>query len=222
MSIPLKDSLLVPYGANFDAKVTASPQTYSLTAPQALAFHNAYATFLAEYNAVAEAREAGTRSKMLTAAKTTAKKNLLRIGRELYGLVQNSLVVSNADKIDIGVHVRDSQPSPRPVPGTPGDFTVELRGDGALQLRWKCANPPGTAGTIYQIARRIGATGEFVLLGGTGTKSYLDTTVPAGSTGVTYQIQAVRSTGVGLPAQFNVNFGVSASGQAEAGVRLAA
>jgi hypothetical protein len=36
--------------------------------------------------------------------------------------------------------------------------------------------------------------------------------VPAGSSQVTYQIQAVRSTAVGPWAQFNVNFG--APGQA--------
>ena len=32
-----KDTLLVPWGSNFDVKVTASPTTYSLTAGQATA-----------------------------------------------------------------------------------------------------------------------------------------------------------------------------------------
>ena len=36
--------------------------------------------------------------------------------------------------------------------------------------------------------------------------------MPAGSSQVTYQIQAVRSTAVGPWAQFNVNFGVSSAG----------
>ena len=111
-------------------------------------------------------------------------------------------------------------PSPKPPPGTPTDFVVTLGADGALHLKWKCANPPGATGTIYQVWRRIGSGGggEFGYLGGTGTKSIVDATVPAGSAGVTYQIQAVRSTVTGPWAQFNVNFGVGSGGTMTASV----
>ena len=74
---------------------------------------------------------------------------------------------------------------------------------------------PAPVGTIYQVSRRTGATGAggaFVAVGGTGTRSFVDPTVPAGAAAVTYQIQAVRSTAVGPWAQFNVNFGVSGTG----------
>jgi hypothetical protein len=100
-------------------------------------------------------------------------------------------------------------------PGTPTDFTVSLNGDGTLKLKWKCANPAGSVGTIYQVWRRIGGAGgagEFVYLGGSGTKDFTDDTLPAGSAAVTYQIQGVRSTAIGPWAQFNVNFGISSGG----------
>jgi hypothetical protein len=103
-------------------------------------------------------------------------------------------------------------PTPAPPPGKPSDFTVSLEETGALNLAWKCTNPAG--GTIYQIYRRVGATGEFVFLGATGSKTFVDNTVPAGSSALTYQIQAVRSTSVGAWAQFNVNFGAEGSGGA--------
>ena len=90
--------------------------------------------------------------------------------------------------------------------------------NGAVTLKWKCANPAGTSGTIYQVWRRDTPTGDFNYLGGTGSKSFDDATIPAGSGGVTYQIQAVRSTAVGLWAQFNVNFGVSSGGEMTASV----
>lgn len=99
-------------------------------------------------------------------------------------------------------------PAPVPPPGKPTDFTVALQETGALELAWKCANPAASGGTIYQVYRRVGTTGEFAYLGGTGTKGFVDDTLPAGSTQVTYQIQAARSTAVGPWAQFNVNFGV--------------
>ena len=58
-------------------------------------------------------------------------------------------------------------------------------------------------------ARRKIGSGEFQFVGGVGEKKFVDQTVPAGSTTITYQLQAVRSTASGEWAQFNVNFGVS-------------
>lgn len=109
-------------------------------------------------------------------------------------------------------------PSPAPAPGKPTDLVVSLDSSGALALKWKCPNPAGVSGTMYQLRRRIGAAMEFEYIGGTGSKKFLDNKIPAGSTQVTYQIQAVRSTAVGLSAEFNVNFGVSSSGGATASV----
>jgi hypothetical protein len=67
---------------------------------------------------------------------------------------------------------------------------------------------------MYQVYRRIGGgsgdgAGEFTYLGGSGSKKFVDSTVPAGSSQITYQIQAVRSTAVGAWEQFNVNIGTN-------------
>lgn len=109
-------------------------------------------------------------------------------------------------------------PSPVPAPGTPTDFVATLNPDGSLKLRWKCANPAGSMGTMYQVSRRTGSTGAFATIGGSGTKTFDDATVPAGVAGVTYQIVAVRSTAVGVAAQFTVNFGVGGAGEMIASV----
>jgi hypothetical protein len=77
MAIPTKDTLLVAWGSNFDTKATLSPVTYGITAAQALAFHTVYQAFVTAFNAVAAAREAGSRSKLLTSTKNTAKNSLL-------------------------------------------------------------------------------------------------------------------------------------------------
>lgn len=98
-----------------------------------------------------------------------------------------------------------------PPPGTPFDFTVNLLQDGSLELRWKCSNPSGTVGTIYEVKRAInGGAQQFV--GATGVKTFTDDTLPSGSSPVTYQVTAVRSTSRGNPAQFIVNFGVGGGG----------
>ncbi len=103
-------------------------------------------------------------------------------------------------------------PGPVGPPGTPTGFKVKLNQDGSVELTWKCPNPACAVGTVYQVFRRAAADGDFTYIGGSGEKRYLDTTLPTGSSQVTYQIQGVRSTSAGPWAQFNVNFGTSSSG----------
>ncbi|XVJ58669.1 MAG: hypothetical protein HEQ23_04410 [Tepidisphaera sp.] len=113
-------------------------------------------------------------------------------------------------------------PGTTPPPGTPYEFAVGLLQNGAVELKWKCNNPSGTSGTIYEVMRKTGS-GGFVFVGGTGVRVFVDETIPAGSAPVTYQITAVRSTTRGNPAQFTVNFGIggptlTVAGGAEGGL----
>lgn len=113
-----------------------------------------------------------------------------------------------------GVYSLASLPVPQPPAplgplGKPYQFVVRLSEGGALELSWKCTNPPGASGTIYQVSRRLGASeGPFAYVGATGTKTFVDATLPAGSSSVTYRVQAVRSTSVGPEAVCLVSFGV--------------
>ncbi|MBK7405794.1 MAG: hypothetical protein IPJ41_14530 [Phycisphaerales bacterium] len=109
-----------------------------------------------------------------------------------------------------------------PPPGTPFDFRVGLRQDGSVELAWKCNNPAGAGGTVYEILRSD-AGGPMTYVESVGVKKFLDETVPANSGPLTYQITAVRSTLRGSPAQFTVLFGTSATVQeGEGGLSLAA
>ena len=96
-------------------------------------------------------------------------------------------------------------------PGTPFKFTTALREDGSIELKWKCGNPSGTVGTIYEVMRSVNG-GAMTFVGATGVKSFADDTLPSGSANVTYQVTAIRSTARGKPAQFTVNFGVGSIG----------
>ena len=113
-------------------------------------------------------------------------------------------------------------PGAVPPPGTPFDFKTTLNGDGSITLKWKCNNPEGSQGTVYEIARKVGAGGggAFSVLGAVGTRSFVDDTIPAGSSPVTYQLTAVRGQTRGTPSQYVVNFGAGGASVTE--VRLAA
>ncbi len=105
-----------------------------------------------------------------------------------------------------------ASPSPAPPPGTPTDFKVGLNDDGAVLLSWKCPNPSGAAGTIYEVRRKPAGGTAYTYIGATGERKFTDDTLIAGSPAVTYQITAVRSTSRGAPASFNVSFGVGGPG----------
>ena len=95
-------------------------------------------------------------------------------------------------------------PTPVSTLGMPTDFSDQ---SGSLTLKWKCGSPARRERCI----RCFGATRrrESSNTSASSTNTFIDQTIPAGSSQVTYQVQAVRSTATGPWAQFNVNFGVS-------------
>ncbi len=106
-----------------------------------------------------------------------------------------------------------SAPSSVPPPGLCTNLSVTILPTGALTLKWKCVNPAGASGTSYEVARRIGSTGSFVTIGsGGGNKTFIDDTLPSGSSPVFYRVTGVRSTVRGTTNEFVVNFGVSSGG----------
>jgi len=132
--------------------------------------------------------------------------------------------------------------SPVPPPGRPYRPRPALLATGEVLLSWKCDNPRGAGGTVYEVHRTVipatpttptptgsttptpasrtptsrthaadahAATETF--LGVTGTRRFLDATLPAGSATALYRITAVRSTTRGEPALFVINLGVRAA-----------
>jgi hypothetical protein len=204
------DAELYTGSNSFSTKISASPITYGLDAPAALAYASVNGVYASAYLA---AKDPETRTKSKTQAKNDARKNLRIMASDLAKIIEGTSTVTNEQKLDLGLSVR-ATPSPVPPPGTPNRFKVSLLGDGSIELKWKCNNPRGSTGTLYQVWRRIGTSGEFDYLGGSGEKKFTDSTLPAGATNVTYKLQAVRSTASGDWADCNVNFGMPGSGSA--------
>jgi hypothetical protein len=102
-----------------------------------------------------------------------------------------------------------SQPSPQPAPGQPTDLTVTLDPtEGTITLRWKSDNPDGTSGTAYIIRRRLPGETEFMFVGVSGKKSFVDETLIAGPDSVQYTVQGQRANLSGpVSPIFTVNFG---------------
>ena len=204
------DSVFAAGSANFATKISASPISFGLSAAQATAYAALNSSFQSAYST---SLTPSTRTKSSVAAKDSSRVPLRQMASDLGKIIDGS-PVTNAQRIDLGLAVRPT-PAPRPAPGMPNRFTVALAGNGSLTLKWKSNNPKGSSGTMYQIWRRLGAatsTATFTYIGATGQKQFQDSTIPAGTASLTYQLQAVRSTAVGAWAQYNVSFGVSNGG----------
>jgi hypothetical protein len=158
-----------------------------------------------------------TRTKPKINAKNVAKRALVAMASELSKLIDGTASVTEEQRLELGLSVR-ATPTPTPDPGTATDFKVAISVNGDLDVSFKCKNPVGSRGTVYQIWRRVGATGPYTYLCGVGSKKFTDSTIPAGATQLAYQVQAVRSTAVGGWAQCDVNFGAAPSGAMTASV----
>jgi len=101
---------------------------------------------------------------------------------------------------------KPGRPGSAPVPGTPYDFKSNLSQIGEIELTWKCDNPDGTVGTIYQIKRKTDG-GPLVLVGTVGEKKFLDDTIPPGTKECIYEVTAMRSTGKGNVGGYIIQFG---------------
>lgn len=192
---------------------TATPTQIGLVAADCTALAALITTARKAWDAQQAAAEAAK-------AATTAMHNAVRAMHTL-GAVDLAKIKAYADVTnDPNVYAKAQIPmpaTPAPVgpPGTPFDFTVALEQTGAVTLKWKCNNPSGAAGTVYEVRRRLSATGgggTFDYVGSQGVKSFTDDSIPGGSTALTYQITAIRSTKRGTPGQFNVNFGLGGDG----------
>lgn len=102
-----------------------------------------------------------------------------------------------------------ADPSPRPAPGTPTGFKVELLQDGDITLSFKCPNPPRTGATVYRVERRLGygQSQPFVFVVNAKERKFTDSGIPEGTAIATYRIIAETATKNGAPALFAVRFG---------------
>lgn len=97
--------------------------------------------------------------------------------------------------------------SPRPAPGTPVLFKIDLEQNGSLIVSFKCPNPPRVGALTYRVERSLGAQAPFVFLMNAKERRFEDDTVPNGSGDVTYRVTAQSSTKDGPPGYFTVRFG---------------
>lgn len=191
----------------------ANAQAIGLTNTQATAFDalakNARSAYNDKLAAEANARIANGAMRDTVAETRRMASTLIRTIRAFAEASPNPHEIYNLAQIPA-----PQPPKPAPPPAKPTDLSVELDPvTGALRLRWKAANPPGTTGTSYIIRRRTSTSAPFEFIGATGSKSFVDSTFIAGPDSVQYTVQGQRADSAGpLSDIFTINFGRTPGG----------
>lgn len=133
--LPRRESELLTWAQHFDATLATSAGTYNLSAGQAAAFN---ALFTAFQNAYMTATNPPTRTTPAIAAKKTAKQAMVNGPggiRELARLIQAAPSVTDQEKLDIGLPIHDTEPSPVPPPTIAPEIDFMMTGTRTIRIR---------------------------------------------------------------------------------------
>ncbi len=115
------DGGLVPQSQDFSGKISATPTTYGLVAADATALASDVTAYV---NAFDAATDPATRTRVTIETKDTAKDVLIARMRSYGRRIQANPAVTSAQKVALGLNVRNTPPTPTPVPGTRPVMTV--------------------------------------------------------------------------------------------------
>ncbi len=209
--VPSTVSELIAFCNEHVATWTSSPTTVGLTAAMVTDLKNkagAASDAVSAQNAAKEAAKAAT---------LTANKKVSDLRKAIASCIRSIVTFAEAAADPMAVFAAaqippTASPTPSQPPGAPFDITATLNNQGNITLKWKCVNPPG-GNVVYSVNRRDDSAGSFAQVGVVGTRSFTDTTIPAGSPSVQYQISGFRGQTAG-PASpiFTLQFGHGGGG----------
>jgi hypothetical protein len=111
---------IVDWGENFVPQVVANAATLQIPAQEATDLQTTFTTFKGLH---AQAKSP-TRNPIITAEKNAAKDEFLRLVREMINFRFANPIITDAIRIQYGLHVKDTVHTPHGVPTTRPDFTL--------------------------------------------------------------------------------------------------
>jgi hypothetical protein len=163
------------------------------------------------HNFAKDALKTGTRE--LSEQYTTLRRAVSEVVRSITTFAENQPTAKERDEI---FNLANIQPPAQRSPSTPPNTATDLRisldpTTGELTLRWKAAQPRGVNGVVYTVYRTV--AGVTAIAGATGSKSFIDSTMPAGTTRVQYFVRAQRGSLLSSPSStIDVRFGPGGPG----------
>ncbi len=221
MRYPVPLSEFIPWSTAHAERWASDPSAVGMTQQQADSVKAAADAAKAAKAAALAARQASLNA---TYAQEQAERNLRRAVQTAVMLIDvcaenndNPAAIYSAAELDA-----PTVPRAVPAPGKVKQLTASLDPlSGAPVLRWKGNNPRGSGSVTYMVSRRIGGQRSYTFIGtaassGPSRRTFIDTTLPVGTTEVTYLVRPLRGASEGEPEQVFIRFGAVAGSAAAA------
>jgi hypothetical protein len=151
-SLPTRESELDNWLNNFKTLIAATPTNYGLVAADATAITNAFNSWHTAYQA---AVNSATRSTLTIEAKNQQKASVLFVVRGYIATILANRAVSDMLKMGLGLHIRDTTPTPVPPPTTKPVLKITKTAQGFMNIAAtdeatpaRRARPTGAAGML--------------------------------------------------------------------------
>ncbi|MDR1180838.1 MAG: hypothetical protein LBL13_02525 [Bacteroidales bacterium] len=148
--IPKKDSELASWCANFTLKVAANASKWEISPEEIAELQDSYEAFVL----LQKKADSPDRTTVIVAEKNAARKKLIGCIRTLAGFRLKNPIITDAERIDMGLHVRDTTPTNLDVPKTRPEATIEVMDFRRLKISFhdqgstKNAKPYGIDGAV--------------------------------------------------------------------------
>jgi hypothetical protein len=120
--IPHKDSELVAWSANFIAQIVANAPTWEIPSNEVNDLQTANDAFV-ELHAQADSP---AKSSIIVAEKNAAREVLVGKIRNLAGFRLKNPIITDAQRVALGLHIHDTTPTHIPVPTTRPEINIDV------------------------------------------------------------------------------------------------
>lgn len=141
--------------------------------------------------------EAAESARLASMAATTAYHDALaRMRTHAADLV--ALIRARAQSThDVGVYAAaqiapPAQRRPAPPPTMPTEIAAMLNSDGSITFTWDSGNATPSTGAYFEVERKLAGEKVYTVIGGAPTRTFRDSTIPAGVTAASYIITGLR------------------------------
>lgn len=137
--LPSKDAELLAWSATFNTYIAINQAAVGLTIEQTVAYDAAQTDYASAYELV---QDRVTRSPANIEDKNVKKRALIELTREFVNIVQANPGTTDTMRSAMGITVRDSTPTPVPVPGEPP--TIDITGVSGFTIKLRLHNGDST------------------------------------------------------------------------------
>jgi hypothetical protein len=120
--LPQKDSELVVWSKNFLALILANAESWGIPQTETRALQTAVTNF----QTLQAQADSPAKNSVIVKQKNDAKKILKDEIRKLANFRLRNPIITNAQRLMLGLHVRDAAPSPIPPPTSRPEFNIEV------------------------------------------------------------------------------------------------